>query len=117
VTAKAAPVENVGEGSPEPAPEPAAAAGDAPAEDKVADKPETAPAEIPGKVIMKAGRGDRGGPIKVSVDKRTVGNTPLELELKPGKYDIVFSRDGKRKFKRITVESGQETKLTASVPK
>ena len=53
--------------------------------------------------------------VKVSVNTRFRGRSPLKLELPPGKYDITFSRDGKRSFRRAVIESGKTLEIYARI--
>jgi hypothetical protein len=76
-----------------------------------------APEQAPGFLVVDKSSTDDGGPIKVSVNQRVKGRTPLRIELAPGSYDIAFSREGKRRFKQVTVVSNQETEMVATVPK
>ena len=54
--------------------------------------------------------------IRVTVNNRLRGKTPLKLELEPGKYDIVFSRKGNRSFRKVVIKPGQTTTMVARVP-
>ena len=72
--------------------------------------------DAPGFLVVEQSPKDTGDAIKVSVDKRVRGRTPIRIELAPGRHDVVFSRDGKRKYKKAIIVSGEETELTATVP-
>jgi hypothetical protein len=74
-------------------------------------------ASVPGFLVVDKSSTDDGGPIKVSVNQRLKGRTPLRIELAPGSYDIAFSRKGKRRFKKVTVVSNQESEMVATVPR
>jgi PleD family two-component response regulator len=76
-----------------------------------------APEQAPGFLVVDKSSTDDGGPIKVSVNQRLKGRTPLRIELAPGSYDIAFSRKGKRRFKKVTVVSNQESEMVATVPR
>jgi hypothetical protein len=82
-----------------------------------AEKAAAAPEQAPGFLVVDKSSKDQGGPIKVSVNQRLKGRTPLRIELAPGSYDLAFSREGKRRFKKVTIVSNQETKMVATVPK
>ncbi|MCP4199331.1 MAG: response regulator, partial [Proteobacteria bacterium] len=88
-----------------------------PAEEISAEKAVAAPEEAPGILVVDKSPKDEGGPIKVSVNKRVKGRTPVRIELAPGSYDIAFSREGKRRFKKVTIVSNQEVEMVATVPK
>jgi CheY-like chemotaxis protein len=85
--------------------------------EKVEEKAVAAPEEPPGYLVVDKSPKDDGGPIRVSVNQRLKGKTPVTIELAPGTYDIAFSRDGKRSFKTITIVSKEETVMVARVPK
>jgi CheY-like chemotaxis protein len=89
----------------------------APPREAEVEKTMTAPEEPPGYLAVDKSPSDEGGPIRVSVDNRLKGTTPLRIELVPGPHDVAFSREGKRRFKTITIVSDQDTEMVAKVPK
>ncbi len=78
-------------------------------------KPEVIPASVPG-VLSIAQPADDSLPIRVSVDNRVKGRAPIKLDLSPGEHHIAFSRDGKRSFRTVIIESKKTKKITAKVP-
>ena len=117
----------------EPAASPGSSEAAAPGNDGVSDQATTAPAskssdEVtatpsvrappppPGFLVVEQARDDEGGPIRVSVDDRLRGRTPIRIELAPGEHDIAFSREGKRRFLKVVIESDEDTEIVATVP-
>jgi hypothetical protein len=88
-----------------------------PAEATKAETAVAAPEEALGFLVVDKSPNDDEGPIKVSVNQRLKGRTPIRIELAPGSYDIAFSREGKRRFRKVTVVSNREIEMVATVPK
>jgi CheY-like chemotaxis protein len=57
------------------------------------------------------------GPIKVSVDGSARGNAPLKVRLGPGLHEIVFSFEGKRSIKMVSIKANEIKNMETIVPK
>ncbi|MDJ0761630.1 MAG: response regulator [Myxococcota bacterium] len=60
---------------------------------------------------------DAPGRIKISVDGRVRGRSPIKLKLSPGLHEIVYSYQGRRIFKKVTIQANQRKEIIAEVPK
>jgi len=59
---------------------------------------------------------DATGAIRVSVDGKLRGRAPLRVQLPPGLHEIVFSHNGKRTMRMVSIQTGQTKTIEAKVP-